>query len=94
MVSERVGDRRELARLLAPHLDRPGEMIAVLEAEAHDDMRHFRPRPIGEKEIEGLQLGEIVGALAPPFGEVVVASPVEVAHVGEGEDVAFTVPVV
>ena len=73
---------------LAPNLDRPGEFLSVVEAEAHDEMRHFRPRPIDQEEIERLELGKVVGALAPSFGEVIVGAPVEVAHVGKRQNVA------
>ena len=89
VVSEGVGDRREHAGLLAPDLDRPGDMVAVLEAETHDDMRHLGPGPIGEEQVERLQFGEVVGALLPTLGEVLVGPPVEIPHVGERQNVAL-----
>ena len=73
---------------LPPHLDRPGELPPVVEAEAHDEMGHLRPGPIGEEEVERLQLREVVGPLAPAFGEIGVAPPVEIAHVGKRQNVA------
>src|SRR3984885_3282158 len=64
-------------------------MVAVLEAEAHDYMGHLRPSPISEKEIERLQLREVVSALAPRLGEVGVGPPIEIANIGERQNVAL-----
>ncbi len=89
MVFEGVGDRREHAGLLAPDLDGPRDMVAVLEAEAHDDMRHLGASPIGEEQVECFELGEVVGALVPTLGEVLVGAPVEIPHVGQRQNVAF-----
>ena len=47
------------------------------------------PRPIGQEEIERLELGEVVGALAPLVSEVAVAPPFEIPDVGERQNVAF-----
>ena len=63
--------------------------MPVLEAEAHDEMSHLGPAPIGEDEVERFELGEIVGTLRPSLGEVVIAAPVEIAYVGQGQDVAL-----
>ncbi len=46
----------KFAGLLAPDLDRPGQRLPVLEAEAHDQVGHLRPSPIGEDQIERFQL--------------------------------------
>ena len=86
---ERVGDRRELAGSLPSNLDRPGDELAALESETHDDMGHLRARPIGKKEIERLELRKVVGALAPLFGEVAVCPPVEIPNVGQRQNVAY-----
>ena len=69
MNASATGERTRRSSRVEPRLTMR-DVLAVLEAEAHDDMGHLRPGPVSEKEIERHQLRAFIGALAPLLGEV------------------------
>jgi hypothetical protein len=66
-----IRESGEFAALTTAHLYRPGEIVTAFEAEAHDDMGHVRSGQIGHKEVEGLELGEVVAARYAALGEII-----------------------
>ena len=66
---EQVRDGRIFAALETAPLDRPGDIVAAFEAEAHDRMSHFGAGRIGHEQIERSELGKM-GSRCPSLREV------------------------
>ena len=85
---EEIGEGREFAALQPLHLDRPCKLLAVLETEARDHMRHARPVPIGQEKVERAQLRQIIDLARPALREIRIAAPVEIADIRHDEQIA------
>ena len=88
MLEEAADGGKALALLLAD-LDGKRQEAPVRKAERDQGVRDVRPRPVRQRRVHRAQFVEVVAALLPLDRVVVIAAPVEIAHIVQGDEIAL-----